>query len=175
MPRLDFLRKYVTRAEVTELPFLNCVMLEALRFETPVPFASHTVLSKTCKVGKLTIKPGTMMLMNIRGLHHNSNEWQRPKEFLPDRFDASNELWLTPAGTKRSAFSFFPFNGGKRICFGKTFAEASLKIVATYLTQNFDMAFEETDKYPDTNHLPLSQLNQSETPPIPVVLTKRRD
>jgi len=31
--------------------------------------------------------------------------------------------------------------GGKRICFGKTFAEATIKILVTYFTQMFNIEF----------------------------------
>ena len=30
-----------------------------------------------------------------------SKEWQRPREFLPDRFDPNSPLFLTPDGKKR--------------------------------------------------------------------------
>ena len=66
--------------------------------------------------------------------------------------------------------SFIPFIGGKRICFGKTFAEASLKVVVTYLAQYFKMEFVDKAKYPDASFLPLSQLGQSHFPPILVQL-----
>jgi len=34
-----------------------------------------------------------------------------------------------------------PFSGGRRVCFGKTFAEANLKYMATYLSQFLDFEF----------------------------------
>ena len=74
------------------------------------------------------------MTVNIYALHYNPSEWQRPNEFLPQRFDPADPLYLTPSGKKRHTYSFVPFNGGRRICFGKTFAESTMKIVATYMT-----------------------------------------
>ena len=69
--------------------------------------------------------------------------------------------------------SFIPFIGGRRICFGKTFAEANLKIVVTYLAQYFKMEFVDKAKYPDASSLPLSQLGQSHFPPILVQLRRQ--
>jgi len=63
---------------------------------------------------------------------------------LPERFDPDSDLYLTPKGKKRNSASWTPFSGGKRICFGKTFAEANLKIMLSYFTQYFD--FEYVDK-----------------------------
>ena len=94
------------------------------------------------------------MMILFKGLAMNPAEWQKPHEFHPERFNPEHLLSLTPSGNKRQTTSWLPFNGGKRICFGKTFAEANLKVVATYLSQYFDMEFVEKDKYPDTHTLP---------------------
>ena len=110
------------------------VMLEALRYEAPIPMSTGIYLKKDLKLGKYNFKEGDVIMNNFHGLHHNSSEWQRPSEFLPLRFDNTLKLSLTPGGKKRNPASFCPFSGGARICMGKTFAEASLKIVMTYLT-----------------------------------------
>ena len=106
--------------------------------------------------------------MNINALHHNANEWQRPYEFLPDRFDHTNPLSLTPSGTKRNAVCYSPFAGGKRVCFGKTFAETSLKYVATYVSQNFN--FEFVNKKFETK-FPVSHFAMSGRNKVEVILT----
>ena len=92
------------------------------------------MVTQDTRLGKFTFRKGDSLIVNFSGLHRNSDEWQRPHEFLPQRFDASDPLSHTPGGKKRNPYSWSPFNGGKRICFGKTFAEASLRIVATYLS-----------------------------------------
>ena len=70
-----------------------------------------------------------------------------------------DDLSLTPDGKKRNPFSFLPFGGGKRVCFGKTVAQLTSKFFATYMTQLFDFEFVEKDLYKDkypcvvaTNH-----------------------
>jgi len=93
---------------------------------------------------KLLVKKGDRVRVLPWALHKHSGEWQRPHEFLPDRFDPDSPLYLTPAGKKRNPMSWVPFSGGKRICFGKTFAESNLKIMLSYFTQYFE--FEYVDK-----------------------------
>jgi len=66
-------------------------------------------------------------------------------------------LSRTPSGEKRPAFAWLPFNGGKRICFGKTFAEFVLKITVSMMTQRFDMDFVDGSKYGRDN-LPQNQV-----------------
>ena len=43
--------------------------------------------------------------------------------------------------------SWVPWSAGKRVCFGKTFAESNMKIILTYITQFFDFDFVEKEKY----------------------------
>ena len=109
-------------------------MQETLRYQTPAAGSTSLILSKAMKIGKYDVRADTELIINFYGLHYNNSQWQRPKEFLPERFDQDNTLYLTPNGNKRHACSWSPFNGGKRVCFGKTFAEATLKIIATYMT-----------------------------------------
>ena len=71
---------------------------ESLRFYPPVPTSTSATLSKDAKIGKYRIKAGDIVNLNIPGLHRNPKEWQRPDEFLPDRFDSTHPLSLTPAG-----------------------------------------------------------------------------
>ena len=70
----------------------------------------------------------------------------------------NDKLSLTPAGKKRHVNAWVPFHGGSRVCFGKTLAEAEIKMVTTYLTQKFDFEFEE-EKY--KKEMPLAQIDQS--------------
>ena len=111
---------------------------------------SDVALSRDTKIGEFNIRAGDSLRVNIHGLHYNSSEWQRPTEFLPQRFDPDDPLFLTPNGNKRHSDSFVPFNGGKRICFGKTFAEIVVKIATLYMVELFNIEHlsEEKDKYP---------------------------
>ena len=134
----ELLRKTISLETVQDQEFLNMVMQETLRFESPAASNTAVVVDKETTIGKYTIKPGTEMIINFFGLHYNTDHWQRPTEFLPQRFDKDDPLNLAPDGTKRHVFAWAPFNGGKRVCFGKTFAEATMKIVMTYMTSYFN-------------------------------------
>ena len=71
--------------------------------------------------------------------------------------------------------AFCPFLAGKRICFGKTFAEMNMRIVALYMSQYFEMELVERDKYPDTHTLPVAQVAQTYFPPIPLRIRLRSE
>ena len=46
-------------------------------------------------------------------------------------------------------FSWVPFLGGKRICFGKTLADVNSRTLISYWSQYFDFEFAEPHKYKD--------------------------
>ena len=104
-------------------------------------------------------------------MHYSSTYWQEPQRFKPDRFDPNHPDSLTPDGKKRPVACWLPFNGGKRICLGKTFAEMSLKMVLTILSQRFNFETVEVGKYGDTK-FPILGLGVSHVPKIPLKFTK---
>jgi len=65
-----------------------------------------------------------------------------PGEFLPERFNPESPLYITPNGKKRNPYSWLPFGGGRRMCFGKTLAEINMKFLAAYMSQFFEMEFD---------------------------------
>ena len=75
------------------------------------------------KLGKYQFKKGDTFAIAFENVGMSTAQWQRPTEFLPERFDQTSPLYLTPDGKKRHSCSWIPFHGGQRVCFGKTLAE----------------------------------------------------
>ena len=72
-------------------------------------------------------------MIDFHNLHRNEQQWIRPDDFIPERFDPESSFFLTPDGKKRHPMAYGPFLGGKRICLGKTFGEMVSKITAPAL------------------------------------------
>ena len=70
---------------------------------------------------------------SILALNYNSNEWQEPLKFLPERFDPENPYFLTPNGTQRNPLSLSIFSYGTRACPGQILAMLELKVLVTKL------------------------------------------
>ena len=155
LDKLDFLRKFATYENVLMMTHLGYIIQEVLRFMNPVPHSTVSSLSQDATIGKYQFKAGDVIQVNITGLHMNKSQWQKPHEFRPERFDSSHPLSLAPDGSKRKTMAFCPFLAGKRVCFGKTFAESVIRVMAVYMGESFDMRFKEEEKYPDTHSLPL--------------------
>ena len=125
------------------LRFLPLVLYEAMRYEPPVSFSIRSYLTKNARVGKMEIRAGDSLAVNLYGLHHNSEEWIEPEKFIPERFDPSSPYALTPKGEKRDTYSYMPFIGGRRICLGKTLAEMTAKAQVSAFIHSFDFTFED--------------------------------
>ena len=89
----------VTMDTCSEFTFLSMVISEALRLSPPVPAATLVHFEQDVQLGnKLHVKAYTALSINITAMCYNAKYWQRPYEFLPDRFDPQHELSKTPSG-----------------------------------------------------------------------------
>lgn len=71
---------------------------ETLRIEAPILGSPTFYFAQDAKIGKYNIKKGQIMGAFTFNLHRDPNQWQRPDEFLPERFDSKDPLFLTPKG-----------------------------------------------------------------------------
>ncbi|KAI4594264.1 hypothetical protein KJ359_008539 [Pestalotiopsis sp. 9143b] len=74
---------------------------------------------------------GTMLIANAWTIHRNEEEYDRPDEFIPERF-MDNEFGLRPgykAGSGRRAL--YAFGSGRRQCPGEDFAVTAVLLAAS--------------------------------------------
>ena len=86
------------------------------------------------------------MWIGMSHLCNNPQEWQQPTQFIPERFDNSNPISLTPSGKKRNPYSFSPFLGGARVCLGKTFVDQVSKVMLPSILYHFKLSHLEENK-----------------------------
>ena len=93
---LTFLDKVIDFNSIQELNYTNCVVNETLRFQAPLQSSSLFEVKEDAKIGNMNFKAGATIAFAIGLVHFNESEWQRPDEFLPQRFDNEDALSLTP-------------------------------------------------------------------------------
>ncbi|MGB3496382.1 MAG: cytochrome P450 [Elainellaceae cyanobacterium] len=120
----------LTADTLKQMPYLDQVLKEVLRFTAPVGGGFRTVL-KTCEYDGFQFPEGWNVLYEIAQTHHDSELFRNPERFEPERFEAGR------AEDKAKTFAHLPFGGGVRECLGKEFARLEIKIFVAKLLQSY--------------------------------------
>ena len=110
------------------LPYTTQVIKESMRMYPAVHMIARRV-TRDVQIGPYQLRRGTVVAINIIGIHHRPDLYPDPERFDPERFSSEREKLLPKQ-------AFLPFSAGPRVCIGNHFAmmEAQL-IVATWLRQ----------------------------------------
>ncbi|KAG6887848.1 hypothetical protein C0995_012238 [Termitomyces sp. Mi166 len=122
------------------LPYLECVIQELMRWNQTAPIAPHKVMEDDIYKGML-IPRGSIVIGNIRGMTLNEAIYKDPFTFNPTRY------LPTPAG-RGEPYNTSHFGFGRRICPGRFLSDDNLWIsIATMLTTiTFSKALDEEGK-----------------------------
>ncbi|PWT74714.1 MAG: hypothetical protein C5B59_10515, partial [Bacteroidetes bacterium] len=82
-------------------------------------------------LGEYFLPKGSVILLNVYGLHHNETYWEKPYEFRPDRFKTQNI-------SNQNQCNYLPFGMGPRLCIGQPFAMMIMQVVVSRLINSFD-------------------------------------
>ncbi|KAK3594422.1 hypothetical protein CHS0354_037447 [Potamilus streckersoni] len=125
--------------DLSHLEYLGMVIKEGMRQHCPVPVVARQ-LTKDFQIDGHVFPSGTSVAVDIYMLHHNEEVWERPMEFIPERFSKENASKIGP-------FQFIPFSAGPRNCIGQNFAMNEVKVVLAKLVHRYKFELE-------PNHIP---------------------
>jgi cytochrome P450 len=110
-------------ADREKLPYCNAVICELFRYKHFAPFGipHHTLRDTT--LGGYNIPKDTQVMFNFFSMGINTECWDRPLEFRPERFLEEEKAFANgflDAELKPTveSFKFLPFGAGKRMCVG---------------------------------------------------------
>lgn len=113
--------------DLARLPRLQAALKEAMRLYPPA-WAMGREASENIEIGGVGLEVGTQIFMSQWVTHRDPRFWERPEEFLPERWGSDG------GGSSRPKYAYFPFGGGPRYCVGKKFAELeAMLLLASYL------------------------------------------
>ncbi|KAG2678727.1 hypothetical protein I3760_11G016600 [Carya illinoinensis] len=118
--------------DINQMGYLKCIIKETLRLHPALPFLIPRETSARVKFGGFDIPPETRVFINVWAIQRDPKVWERPEEFLPERFIDN------PVDFRGQDFEFLPFGGGRRGCPGLTFALASVEYVIANMLCWFD-------------------------------------
>ncbi|KAE8100109.1 hypothetical protein FH972_018036 [Carpinus fangiana] len=116
--------------DLPKLPYLRCVVNEALRLYPVAPLLLPHFSSKDCTLGGFHIPGGTILLVNAWSIHRDPKVWEEPNRFKPERFEAFDG--------ERERFKFVTFGTGRRACPGAGMAMRTMSLALGTFIQCFD-------------------------------------
>lgn len=124
-----------TPENIRGLHYLKKVIDESMRCFPPAWIMGRRNVA-TDHINGYEIEPGTNIIMPIYVIHHREDIWEKPFEFIPERFE-------TAALKEKHKYAYFPFGGGPRLCIGNNFALQEMQIVMILFMQHFDFQIDE--------------------------------
>ncbi|XP_037417244.1 cytochrome P450 89A2-like [Triticum dicoccoides] len=119
-----------------KIQYLRAVVLEGLRRHPPGHQVVMHAAAEDMEIGGCVIPRGTPVNFMVADMALDEKTWDRPREFLPERFLAGGDGdGVDITGTKE--IKMMPFGAGRRICPGLGVATMHLE----YLVENLVRAF----------------------------------
>ena len=123
--------RMVEESDITNLPYLQCVVKETLRLCPVAPIIPAHEAMEDCTVGGFNVRRGTMILVNAWAIHRDPNLWDAAEDFKPERFlDAGMVTAVTAP--------LLPFGLGRRRCPGDGLAMRLVSLTLAALVQCFE-------------------------------------
>lgn len=124
-------KSFIGVKDISQMDYLKCVIKETLRLHPPAALI-YRETSDGVKLGGYDIPPKVMVVINSWAIHRDPNLWDRPEEFVPERFENN------PVDFKGLDFHYIPFGFGRRGCPGLTFGVFAVEYLMANLLYWFD-------------------------------------
>ena len=118
-----------TLQDLSQLPYLDCVIKESLRLYPPAYGVVREALND-CEIGGYVIPKGATVAMFQWVVHRDPRFFDDPDAFRPER-------WADGLAERLPKFAYFPFGGGPRVCIGREFALFETALVLATLMRRF--------------------------------------
>lgn len=115
--------------DLTGLSFGQMLVKETLRMFPPAPIL-YRELVEDAELDGVLLKPGDYVLVYSHLLHFDERNFEEPRRFWPERFDAQR-------GRDISKHAYIPFGAGPRICMGQALSMLEMRIVLATIAESY--------------------------------------
>jgi cytochrome P450 len=117
-------------ADLGALPRSRAAIEEAMRLSPPVWALGREAVEDDVIDGCL-VPAGSTVVISTYALHRRPDYWERPDEFVPERF--------VDEDAERDPDQYLPFGAGARRCVGSEFAMLELRLVLPMVLSAFEL------------------------------------
>ena len=96
--KCEIMKEVLTLDTLHDMDYVTWVVMEGLRWQAPNVSTSWLFMTQDTKVGQVTFKKGDIFNVDMNAIHFDASQWQRPYEFIPERFDNTDPISLKPNG-----------------------------------------------------------------------------
>ena len=130
------LDRNVEESDLSNLPYLMCVVKESFRLHPAAPFSIIRQSMVDTKLAGYHIPKGSRVLISYYSLGRSSETWSEPLEFIPERWAAANL-----ANLQDPEFRIMPFGHGRRGCPGANLGFTMVFLALSRLLHGFTWCF----------------------------------
>ncbi|KAE8673358.1 putative Cytochrome P450, family 93, subfamily D, polypeptide 1 [Hibiscus syriacus] len=132
--------RMLEESDIANLPYLQAIVKETLRLHPSGPLVVRES-TEDCTIGGYDIPKQTRLFVNLWALGRDSEHWENPLEFIPERFHS--EEWKQQGkfqflDLRGQHFNLLSFGSGRRSCPGASLALLLIPTVLGRLIQCFD-------------------------------------
>jgi cytochrome P450 len=137
--------------DIDSSPYLEAVIKEGLRLRGSFPSLQLRVVppGKALSIQGNWIPEGTELGVQAWSMHRRPSVWEKPDEFIPERWlPSSLGGWGPEPGSDsfdQMTKHFMPFGLGTRVCAGRNMAMMILKLVIASFVIQFDIKVDEKE------------------------------
>ncbi len=113
--------------DLPRLRVAEMAIKEAMRLYPPAWIISREAVQDLWLKGH-RVKQGTIIFISPYALHRNPQWFEKPTQFIPERFDEGAEERIPK-------YAYIPFSAGPRICIGNSFALMEARLILATLAQ----------------------------------------
>lgn len=106
-----------TMDDIEHLPYVQAIMKELHRFRPVVPLSLPHASTADEMIDGYLVPAGSMIFMNVYGISHDEEAFEKPEVFMPERF-LESEFGTKPGADNTARRNDFAFGAGRRVCPG---------------------------------------------------------
>ncbi|KAK7966406.1 uncharacterized protein PG986_000683 [Apiospora aurea] len=130
-----------TPDDISRLPFIKACMDETLRWRPVAAGGVPHMLTQDDTYQGYSLPKGTIFFANAWSIHNDEAEYDRPQEFIPDRFLGNEYGTRVPVDPTKDDHrrTSYAFGAGRRVCPGHRLAKNSLMLNMAKIAWGFEL------------------------------------